>query len=482
MPDFLLDENGLQTPRLLPDVRARVVEVWRSKFGANAQTASDSPDGLIIDTLSLLLLQHWEAVTDVYQDGFFRTARMTSLALLLDLFGKVALGAEAATVELVWYGTNGTAVLDGSIANTSSEDRFANDADVTIGETCWVVRVDTVANVTNYSITIDAVVAGPYLSDGSATAAEIVAGLVAALLADGHTAFSGGTDPSGLGLVVIDATPAAPPTSTANMTVFRAVRGPATATAEGVVVALAGTINEVATPIVGVEGVTSTADAAGGREVETASEYRVRHLATLNSGGNASVEAIRSHLLELTDVEQVTILRNRGDVVDANGLPPHSVEALVLGGDDDEIAAELFASVSAGDQTYGSTTVNVVDSEGFSEPISFSRPTSLYLHLEISVTDGEGYPATGTPLETILEAVIAYLTADDTAPEMGEDFYRFQLGVPIGQAVPGIASVAVRTATTAAPGDPPTFAASDIVVTSRQILVPDSSRISMIQL
>lgn len=486
MPDFLLDETGLQTPRLLPDVRARVVEKWRGKFGQNAQTASDSPDGLVIDVLSLLLLQHWEAITDVYQNGYFRSANLVGLAQILDIFGKAPEAAARAEVELVWYGTDGTAVLEGSIGATSDDVRFATDGDVTVGDACWVVRVNTAASLTNYSITIDAVVAGPYLSDASATMAEIVAGLVAALQADGHTAFDGGVDLNGRGLVVLDHTPAADPTASAgDLTVFHAVRSPATCTAEGEVVALAGTVTAVATPIVGITGVTTTADADGGRDVETPAEFRARHLATLNSGGNASVEAIRAHLLDernVPGVEQVRVLRNRTDFTDANGLPPHSVEAIVLGGTDAAIAATLFASVSAGDQTYGSTTVNVTDSQGDTEPISFSRPTTLYAHLEISITDGEGYPTVGTPLTTIRDAVLAYLVADATAPEMGEDLYRVQLNAPIVLAVPGIAAVSIRTDTTAAPGDPPTFAVADIVVAARELLAFDSSRITMIQL
>lgn len=484
MPDFLLDENGLQTPRLLPDVRARVVEVWRSKFGQNAQTASDSPDGLIIDTLSILLHQHWEAVTDVYQGGYFRTAGLVDLAKILDVFGKAPLAAERATVELVWYGTDATDVLEGSIAHTSDDVRFATDADATVDGDVWVVRVNEAVALTDYGIEIDSTTAGPITSDASPTMAEIVADLVEALQDDGHTAFAGGVDLQGRGLVVIDVTPASPPPTITDgdMTVFHAVRSAATCTVEGEVVALAGTVVSIATPIVGIEGVTTTADAVGGRDVETAAEYRRRHLATLNSGGNASVEAIRAHLLEVDDVVQVTVLNNRtDDDPDANGLPPHSVEALVLGGTDADIAQALYESVSAGDRTFGSTTVVVVDGSN-AEPISFSRPTLLYAHLEISITDGEGYPTVGTPLTTIRDAVIAYLTDAATAPEMGEDLYRVQLTGPIVLAVPGIAGVTIRTDTTAAPGDPPTFAASDITVAARELLQFDSGRVTMIQL
>ena len=480
MTDFTIDETGLHTPRLLPDVRARVVELWRGKFGQNAQTASDSPDGLIIDTLSILAHQFWEAVTDVYQDGQFRSASLRGLAGMLDLFGKAPLEAARATVDLVWYGTDGAAVPEGSVGATSDDDRFATDAAAVIGETCWVVRVDTAANLTDYEITIDAV-ASTFTSDASATMAEIVAGLVDALQDDGHEAFDGGVDPDGRGLVVIDVDPAADPTITdGDMTVFHAVRAASTATVEGPIVALAGTITTVATPAIGVTGVTSTADATGGRNIETPSEFRARHLATLNSGGNASVEAIRAHLLEVDDVKQVTILRNRTNATDANGLPPHSVEAVVLGGTDEAIAAELYASVSAGDLTYGDTTVNVTDSEGNIEPISFSRPTVLYAHLEITITPGEGYPSTGTPLTTIRDAVLAYLIADDTAPEMGEDLYRVQLYAPIVTAVPGVAAISIETDTTPAPGDSPSFNAADIVVGPRELLAFDSSRITVI--
>jgi len=482
VPTFALTDAGLETPRLLPDVRARVVDLWRAKFGANAQTSSDSPDGLIIDVLSLLMTLHWEGVAQLYLQSHVRTATGASLAMLLDPFGKSYLPATRSTANLVWYGADATSIPEGSIATTSSPDvRFATDTAVTTGTATWVARVDTVANLTLYRLTVNGV-QYPITSGSPASGPAIVAALAVALTAGGIEAYEAGADADGRALLVVVAGPTVTVTA-GGMTAYRAAQVASTATVEGPTIALAGTLNTVGTPLTGIEGVTTYVDADLGRLQETASELRARHFRSLNSGGNASVEAIRSRLLDPAQapgVEQAIVLSNRTDDIDANGLDPHSVEAIVLGGEDATIANLLFQTVAAGDAYFGNTSVAVTDSAGGLHTVLFSRPTELYLHLNVVITPGEGWPTVGDPLGAIQAAIVAYLGEGGAGElKMGTDFRRFALGYPINTAAPGVAGATITADTTPAPGDTPTLLASDIAVNYRTILRVDSSRVTV---
>ena len=63
-------------------------------------------------------------------------------------------------------------------------------------------------------------------------------------------------------------------------------------------------------------------------------------------------------------MSEVVVWENGGDTVDADGRPPHSVEAMVTGGDNAAIAAVLWAAKARGIATYGSTSVAVADAQG----------------------------------------------------------------------------------------------------------------------
>ena len=53
------------------------------------------------------------------------------------------------------------------------------------------------------------------------------------------------------------------------------------------------------------------------------------------------------------------VYENDSNVVDAAGRPPHSVEVVVDGGSNTDIAAQILATKSGGINTYGNITVEV---------------------------------------------------------------------------------------------------------------------------
>jgi uncharacterized phage protein gp47/JayE len=164
------------------------------------------------------------------------------------------------------------------------------------------------------------------------------------------------------------------------------------AVATGPTVANAGTLTVIATPVVGWNSVTNTADATLGAEVEGDAALRERRENEIRSPGSTNVDAIRADILrDGPGVLSATVLENDTDAIDVNGLLPHSIEAIVYGPavptlDDDQAIAEIvFGTKAGGIGTNGTTIRNVEDAQGNSHPIRFTRPTFLDVFFQVTV-------------------------------------------------------------------------------------------------
>jgi len=482
---FALTAAGLGTPRF-PEARQLVVDNWKAKFGENAQTASDSPDGQVIDVLALLLTLLWEADGEIWANSFFRTSSGNSLDLILDLFAKQRLPATFSTASAVWYGADAIGIPDLSQASNGQGQRFevpTGTAGIT-GELAHVVRIQDAVDTDSYTVDVNGTpfthVAGP--ADTVLTIAEALETLINAGAEPIVSVAIAVEDANGFGLIVLDTTAGANVVTTAGTGTLDAqfgARVPLTATATGPTAALAGTLTVIETPIASIIGVVNSTDATLGRDRESDAAYKQRHLETINAQGCGTVQAIEDRVLQrVDDVISVKVFENDTDVVDGDGRPPHSFETFVLGGEDAAIAQEIFDCKPAGIETVGDISILT---PGASKPTKFSRPTSRYLHEEITVTKGEGFPTTGDPAEAIKQAVATFLAPGGEGElTQGDDLYRVQQNGVITDAVPGISTIVIETDDTPNPGDAPVFTPSDIVVTNDEILISDSSRITVI--
>lgn len=481
MAAFSLDDTGITVPRIA-DARTRVVELWRERFGASAATDTGTVDGEVIDILALLLALCWQGFAANSSNAYGRTAEGNFVDRILDMFARRRRLATASTASVVFYGTDTTAVGLASLVEVGGSEgaRFATDAAAAIGDgdAAHVVRLNTVADSTLYTITVDGTPC-TYTSDGTATREEIVAGLLADLDDEGFAALDGGTDADGRARIVIEDPGGLTVTAGANLTAYPAVRVAVTATETGPIAMLAGS-PRMAVAISGVVDVASTADAVIGRNREGDGDFWSRHLAQLSSNGTRTSDALAARLAELAGVEGVAVYDNETPIVDADGMPPHSLEVVILGGVSDQIAALIYGHKPAGIRAFGRTEQLVqYTRNGDPVVIGITRPTERYLHLEVTVTPGEGWPSSGTPGPSIAAALATWLSGAGR-PRQGQDFYRVSLSGVVTSTVTGVAAIVVRTDDTPAPGDVPTFTASDIVVARDEILRADSSRITVI--
>lgn len=189
--------------------------------------------------------------------------------------------------------------------------------------------------------------------------------------------------------------------------------------ATGAIVGLSGTLTEIVTPVSGWASVDNLLDADPGRIQQTDAALRLQFVQAFRIGGGSSDEAIRAVILNITDVTECTVVSNRSDVTDADGRPPHSVEAIVRGGVDQEILDALWIAAPAGIEIFGTNVVGTtVDSIGDTQPSAFTRPADVDIHIEViyEATDSPPSDIEALALAEILEFGATFKTKQDVIP------------------------------------------------------------------
>ena len=166
----------------------------------------------------------------------------------------------------------------------------------------------------------------------------------------------------------------------------------------GPFVAAALTITDIVTPLVGWVSVINFDDAIPGDPIETNPALRQRREEEIDRLGGSTLPAIRSDLLTIEGIEQVTVFENDTDETNPDGLPRNSIEIVVYDGtpggtnvDDVTIAKAILGVKPGGIRTYGTTTVVVEDDDGQDRSISFTRPEQVPVWMEIDLSVSPDY-------------------------------------------------------------------------------------------
>lgn len=239
---------------------------------------------------------------------------------------------------------------------------------------------------------------------------------------------------------------------------------------EGPLFAAAGAL-VIVTPVSGWNTATALADATLGRLDEDDAELRLRREQELHTPGSGTVPGLYTALSQLAEVLlSVAVYENEGDLPDADGRPPHSLECVVEGGDNSLIAEAIWANKTAGAQLVGTTSVNVVDSQGRTRAVRFARPSPLSVWLAIDLVPGADFPSDGdVAIKDHLEAWA------HEAVRVGGDVVLSKIVAETLRAVPQIEDVvAVRVGTVSPP-----LGTTNLVTTPRQLAQIAASRITI---
>ncbi|URR10429.1 baseplate J/gp47 family protein [Enterobacter roggenkampii] len=188
----------------------------------------------------------------------------------------------------------------------------------------------------------------------------------------------------------------------------------ATCSNSGAVAAMAGTITTINTPTRGWASVTNPAAATVGAPAETDAELRIRQGQSVALPSLTPFEGVDGAIANVAGVTRHKLYENDTGATDSNGLPPHSISAIVDGGDVTEIAQTIRGNKGQGTATYGTTSVTVPDTYGNPHVISFSRSTDVPIYGHITLKAFTGYTSQiGVQIQQAVADYINGLTIGD---------------------------------------------------------------------
>lgn len=194
----------------------------------------------------------------------------------------------------------------------------------------------------------------------------------------------------------------------------------------------ANTMRDIRTPQAGWFSANNDSAGITGRNRETDAELRLRRLRSVGTNSQNMIDSLIGKLGDLSGVTHANVIQNRTDVVDANGLTPHSFEAIVAGGDSNEIAQVIWNTFPFGIGINGTTSGNAIDAQLTIQVIPFTRPEQVPIDVELTVKKLQGYPADGAA--RIRQAILDYVNGLLVAGRgffVGDPVIRTELFTPV---------------------------------------------------
>lgn len=238
----------------------------------------------------------------------------------------------------------------------------------------------------------------------------------------------------------------------------------------------AKTITTITNPgaVSGLVSVTNDAAFTGGRERETDEEFRDRYYASVDFAGGVNADAIRAALLQNVEgIMEAKVFENDTDFEDDHGLPPHSIEAVVYGGLEGDIAKQIYDRVASGIQTFGQVAVQVITASGSTKEIRFNRPRPVEVWVKIvGLTTNGNFPHDGE--DRIKAAIVDYIGDQESGGVgIGETLYHQRLPA-ILYTIPGVLDFDVLLGT-----DPDDLKEQNIFVDSRSKVITSEGMVTV---
>lgn len=128
------------------------------------------------------------------------------------------------------------------------------------------------------------------------------------------------------------------------------------------------------------------------------------------------VDAILDRLNSLTDTTRVRVLENDTNA-EVDSVPAYAIEAIVLGGLDEDIATVIYDVKASGTPTNGDEEVTLTDSQGYPKLIKFTRPTSIDVYARISISARENIVISGD-INGFIEDTTTYIDSLPTGVDV----------------------------------------------------------------
>lgn len=165
----------------------------------------------------------------------------------------------------------------------------------------------------------------------------------------------------------------------------------ATCNDAGDITVASNTITKIITPVFGWYSVVNNFNGSGGTNEETDAELRGRYALATAAPSETVFESIIASVSSVSGVKRVKAYENDTGTTNSLGHPPHSITLVVEGGDDTDVATEIYFKKTPGCYTNGTTTVPIVSLSGNTTNISFYRPTYKTVYVKVSLKKLSSY-------------------------------------------------------------------------------------------
>jgi len=239
----------------------------------------------------------------------------------------------------------------------------------------------------------------------------------------------------------------------------------------------AGQVTIIVNPDANIEAVSNPEDITGGREKETDAEAKDRYDVSVEGLGSATIPSVRANLLKLDGVRAAQVIDNY-TMETVNGQPPKSIQAFVLGGNDQEIAEIIFNTKAGGIQPFGTVTKTVTDLGGQVHTVGFSRAEEVLIYIRVTLQKNAAFPADGG--NQIRSALVRAIGGEDVSGalyaglSMGDDVIYSRLIAQIYK-VEGIDDVQLELSK-----DGINYISGNIAIGLQQVAQTDSDLIEVI--
>jgi len=183
----------------------------------------------------------------------------------------------------------------------------------------------------------------------------------------------------------------------------------ATCSQSGPVAAVMGSVRAINTPTRGWVSVINPNTATVGESAESDAQLRARQSQSVALPSRTPFDALDGALANVKGVTRHKLYENDTGSPDVNGLPAHSIAAIVDGGDATVIAQTLQGKKGQGVSTFGSASVIVSDKYGNPHAIGFSRSREVPVYAALTIKAFTGY--TSQIGEEIKQAIVAYINS-----------------------------------------------------------------------
>lgn len=208
----------------------------------------------------------------------------------------------------------------------------------------------------------------------------------------------------------------------------------------GPIPATIGSLDEVASSVLGWETVINTSQAELGRSQESDAAGRRRRRNTLALQSVGSPEAIMSRVYDVDGVSSMSFRENITDdpiVIDGVTLAPHSIYACVDGGDDVYVATAILESKAVGPGFNGSVSISIIEPySGQPYSVKFDRPVARNFRARVTAKQSS------LDLMTIIpDAIGLYVAGEidgDSGLTVNQDLSCFELAGAINQVEPRV--------------------------------------------